>query len=229
MPLIQTVLFDLDGTLVDPAVGITHSIQQALSKLGQPVLPQADLLQYIGPPLRQSFATLLRTTDSTLVERAMTLYRERYATVGLLENDLYPGIPALLAQLHEQPLQLFLATAKPHVYARRILAHIGLESYFAGIYGSELDGRHENKGDLLAYLLATEQLDAAATVMVGDREHDIRAARQNGLRSIGVTYGYGSVEELQAAGADVLCERVAGVAAAINVINSTVPEFSSTS
>lgn len=216
MPAIQTILFDLDGTLVDPAIGITHSIQHALAKLGQPVFPQADLLKYIGPPLRQSFATMLHTGDLILVEQAMSLYRERYATVGLLENAVYPGIPALLAQLYERPVRLFLATAKPHVYARRILAHHGLEPYFAGVYGSELDGRHENKGDLLAYLLETEGLAAAATLMVGDREHDIQAARQNGLRSIGVTYGYGSVAELQTAGADVLCESVAGLAAAID-------------
>lgn len=216
--MIQTILFDLDGTLIDPAAGITSSIQHALAKLDQPVLPRSELLQYIGPPLRQSFATLLHTTDPAQVEQAMTLYRERYATGGLLECELYPGVPALLAQLQERPARLFLATAKPHEYARHILAHIGLAHFFAGVYGSELDGRRENKGDLLAYLLAQEGLNAAATVMVGDRAHDIQAAQRNGIRSVGVTYGYGSAAELQAAGADGLCDCVAGIAAALDCL-----------
>lgn len=218
MAVIQTILFDLDGTLIDPAVGITSSIQYALAKLDQPVLARSELLPYIGPPLRQSFATLLHTTDLAQVEQAMTLYRERYATIGLLEYELYPGIPTLLAELRERPTRLFLATAKPHEYARRILTHMGLMHLFAGVYGSELDGRRENKWDLLAYLLTQEGLDAAATVMIGDRAHDIQAAQRNGIRSVGVTYGYGSVAELQAAGADGLCNRVAGIAAALDCL-----------
>ncbi len=216
MTPIQAILFDLDGTLLDPATGITRSIQHALGRLEQPILTRAELLSCIGPPLRQSFATLLHTSDPARVELAMTLYRERYATVGLLENELYPGIPELLAQLNQRPARLFLATAKPHVYARRILAHLGLTHFFAGVYGSELDGRHENKWDLLAYLLAQEGLSAAATLMIGDRAHDIQAAQRNGIRSLGVTYGYGSVAELRAAGADGLVECVAGIAAAID-------------
>lgn len=218
MNTIHTILFDLDGTLVDPAEGITRSIQYALNRLNQPALSRRELLQYIGPPLRQTFATLLYTAEPDRIEHAMALYRERYATVGLLENELYPGTPALLAQLRQRPTQLFLATAKPHVYARRILEHMGLEPLFTGVYGSELDGRHENKWDLLAYLLVQERLNAAATVMIGDRAHDIQAARQNGIRSIGVTYGYGSVMELQAAGADMLCDQVAGIAAALDCL-----------
>ena len=205
MTTITTLLFDLDGTLVDPAEGITRSIQFALEQMGHPVPSRDDLLAYIGPPLRQSFATLIQTAEPTQVERAMTLYRQRYATIGLFENQVYEGIPALLASLRQKQYRLFLATAKPHLYARRILAHHGLEAYFAGVYGSELDGRHDDKGELLAYLLKEEGLTAAATLMVGDREHDIHAAKQNGLRSIGVTYGYGSVQELTQAGATWLC------------------------
>ena len=205
MTTITTLLFDLDGTLVDPAEGITRSIQFALEQMGHSVPSRDDLLAYIGPPLRHSFATLIQTTEPTQVERAMTLYRQRYATIGLFENQVYEGIPALLASLRQKQYRLFLATAKPHLYARRILAHHGLDGYFAGVYGSELDGRHDDKGELLAYLLKEEGLAAAATVMVGDREHDIHAARQNGLHTIGVTYGYGSAQELTQAGADWLC------------------------
>lgn len=219
--MIQAVLFDLDGTLIDPAEGITRSIQYALEKLGHTVLPQADLLQYIGPPLRKSFATLLQTDESAQVELGVATFRERFATVGLLENELYAGIPVLLQQLRDHSLKLFIATSKPHVYARRILAHLKLESLFDGVYGSELDGRHENKGELLAYLLAEEGLAAADCVMVGDREHDIWAARQNGMRSIGVTYGYGTRAELDAAAADWLCDSPATILQCL-----TPPSFS---
>jgi phosphoglycolate phosphatase len=202
---LTAILFDLDGTLVDPAEGITRSMQFALEQMDQPIPPRSALLPYIGPPLRRSFATLIQTDEPAQVERAMTLYRQRYATVGLFENQVYEGIPALLASLNQKQFRLFLATAKPHLYARRILAHHGLGHYFAGVYGSELDGHHDDKGELLAYLLKEEGLFAAATLMVGDREHDIRAARQNGLRAIGVTYGYGSAEELTQAGANGIC------------------------
>jgi phosphoglycolate phosphatase len=207
MTHIANVLFDLDGTLLDPADGITQSIQYALTKLEQPALARQDLLAYIGPPLRGTFASLLQTEDSAHVEQAMTLFRERFATIGLFEGQLYDGIVKMFDDLQRLPVRMFLATAKPRVYAERMLVHFELAHYFIGVYGSELDGRFDFKGDLLAHLLPTEGLAPAETVMVGDREHDIMAARQNGLWSIGVTYGYGSVDELRAAGADRLATK----------------------
>lgn len=203
---IKNVLFDLDGTLTDPREGITRCIQYALEKLGQPVPAQSALEAYIGPPLRSTFASILASADAALVETAVGFYRERFAAVGIFENELYAGVVPLLESLQAAPLRLFVATSKVGIFAERILAHFGLSSFFDGVYGSNLDGRFDNKVDLLRHLLETERLAAAETVMVGDREHDIIAARQNRVLSLGITYGYGTREELMAAKADALCD-----------------------
>ncbi|MEO8385240.1 MAG: HAD hydrolase-like protein [Betaproteobacteria bacterium] len=211
--MILNVLLDLDGTLTDPALGITNCIAHALFGLGVAVPPLQELHFAIGPSLRESFATMLATSDTPLVERAMTLYRERFAVTGLFENTLYDGVPEMLAALKAQDHRLILATAKPHVYARRILGHFDILTPFDAIYGSELDGTRQHKGDLLAYLIAREKIDPNTTVMVGDRHHDIDAAHANGCLAIGVTYGYGSAEEL--AHANLLCASPLGIVDAV--------------
>lgn len=201
----MNVLLDLDGTLTDPALGITSCIAYALTRLDIAAPPSHDLHFAIGPPLRGSFATLLGTSDAARIEQAMTLYRERFADIGLFENTVYDGVPEMLAALKSHNHRLLLATAKPHVYARRILAHYNIDQPFDGIHGSELDGTRQYKTDLLSYLLGREQIDPAErpTVMIGDRTHDIEAARANACGAIGVSWGYGSATEL--AGADALC------------------------
>ena len=201
---IQNVLLDLDGTLTDPQAGITRCIAHALEAMGRTPPPTQELLFAIGPPLRKSFATLLDTSDTAQIETAMALYRERFATIGLFENEVYDGVPEMLAKLHSAGYRLLLATAKPHDYAVRILEHFNLHLPFTGMYGAELDGTRQDKCDLLTYLLAREQLDANTCVMIGDRSHDIHAAQANGCASIGVKWGYGSGEEL--AGADRRCD-----------------------
>ena len=210
---IDTVLLDLDGTLTDPKRGITQCIAHALSQMGAKVPSTNDMLFAIGPPLRHSFATLLNTNDTATIERAMALYRERFATIGLFENEVYAGVPDMLATLRSVGLRLILATAKPHVYATRILAHFALDAPLAAVYGPELDGRLQNKSDLLAHLFAIEKLAPSHAVMVGDRAHDIDAAHANGCRAIGVTWGYGGRDELK--GANVLCHAPAELAACI--------------
>ena len=219
--MIRNVLLDLDGTLTSPAPGITNCIAYALTHLGIAAPPQADLHFAIGPPLRGSFSTLLETTDTALIERAMVLYRERFAETGLFENSVYEGVPEMLATLNARNYRLLLATAKPHVYARRILAHFGLLAAFDGVYGSELDGTRQHKDALLAYLIDCEAIDANDCVMVGDRHHDIDAARAIGCRAIGVTYGYGTVEEL--AGADKLCTSPAQVIDSVESLHGAKP------
>lgn len=196
-------MLDLDGTLTDPATGITNCIAYALTRLDVVAPPSHDLHFAIGPPLRVSFATLLKTNDTVVIEQAMVFYRERFADTGLFENIVYNGVPEMLTDLKARNYRLLLATAKPHVYARRILRHFNIATQFDGVYGSELDGTRQHKGDLLAYLLARENIDPSSAVMIGDRHHDIDAARASGCRTIGVTYGYGSAEEL--AHADRLC------------------------
>ena len=211
--MIVNVLLDLDGTLTDPALGITNCIAYALTGLGVAAPPSQELHFAIGPPLRGSFATLLATDDAQLIERAMVLYRERFADTGLFENTLYDGVPEVLAALKAQNHRLILATAKPHVYARRILDYFGILAPFDAIYGSELDGTRQHKGDLLAHLISRENIDPQTAVMVGDRHHDIDAAHANGCLAIGVTYGYGSAEEL--AQANLLCASPLGIADAV--------------
>jgi phosphoglycolate phosphatase len=201
----QAVLLDLDGTLTDPRPGIVGCIRYALQRLARPCPPDDALAACIGPPLRGTFGSLLGTTDTVLIERAMAFYRERVADVGLYENEVYPGIPAALDALGGVGGRLFVATSKPAVFADRIVRHFALAHHFGGVYGPELDGRLDDKRELVRHLLARERLDVGDTVMVGDREGDVVAARANGVRSIGVLWGYGSRAELLEAGADAVC------------------------
>jgi phosphoglycolate phosphatase len=198
------LLFDLDGTLTDPRAGIVASIRYALEKLDRPIPPDDVLASFIGPPLRGSFAGLLGTADPAQVEEAIRLYRERYVPVGLLENQVYDGIPELLEAAGRRA-RLLVATSKPAIYAEQIIRHFELDRYFARVYGAELGGHLENKADLLAHLLAAEGIPAGGALMIGDRAADVVAARANGLRSIGVLWGYGSERELRDAGADAIC------------------------
>ena len=204
-----TLLFDLDGTLTDPKVGITESIRYALDRMERPYPPDASLDWCIGPPLLETFATLLQTDDPAPPQEALRLFRERFSTIGLFENSPYPAIPALLRTLQDAGLRLFIATSKPAVYARRIVAHFDLAHYFQLVYGSELDGRLTHKNELIQHLLQQENLDSAQTLMIGDREHDILGAQANGVSAAGVTWGYGTQQELTAAGALTLLHQPA--------------------
>jgi len=194
----RSILFDLDGTLTDPKIGITRSVQYALGKLGIVVDDPGLLTGYIGPPLRASFKERhgLSEDEATL---AMRHYRERYERAGMLENTAYDGVLELLERLGGSGRKLFLATSKPRVYAERILRHFRMDRFFESIEGSEMDETRSDKGELIAWLLEKHRLPRESTVMIGDRMHDIVGAGSNGLRSIGVGYGYGSREELRAA------------------------------
>jgi phosphoglycolate phosphatase len=202
---ITHLIFDLDGTLTDPREGITRCYIHALRELGREAPPPTALERYIGPPTREVLSDLLGTLDKDEIERAVSIYRQRFSTLGLFENVPYPGIGEALRHFGQTGLECWVCTSKPGVYATRILVHFELSGYFRAIYGCELDGTRADKADLLAYLLARESISADQALMIGDRMHDVRAARSNGLRSIGVLYGFGDRAELQAAGADALC------------------------
>jgi len=201
----RVLLFDLDGTLTDSKLGIVRCFRHALERLGRPCPPDDVVASFIGPPLRTAFATLLQSTDPKSIETAMTLYRQRLADVGLYENQVYDGVPEMLERSTNAASALYVVTSKLTVFAQRGLKHFGLDHRFAGIYGSELDGRFEQKTDLVSHVLASERISAELAVMVGDRAVDILAARANGVRSIGVLWGYGSEGELVDAGVDELC------------------------
>ena len=212
----RTVFFDLDGTLTDPKPGIVRSIQHALARLGRPVPDEDELLWCIGPPLRASFVRLLGgETDADL---AVQHYRDRFSDVGLYENELYPGISALLNGLREAGWTLHVATSKPHVYARRIVEHFELGTYFGEVFGSELSGERADKTDLLAHALLESGATLADSVMIGDRSHDMIGAENNGLTGIGVLYGYGSREELVRAGARTIVARVDELRAVLDAL-----------
>jgi len=201
----RVLLFDLDGTLTDPRPGIVGCIRFALDRLRVSCPSDEVLAGYIGPPLRGTFATLLDTSDAERIEEALRLYRQRFADKGLYENKIYAGVPAMLDSVGHVARAAYVATSKPAVYAERIVSHFKLGHHFRKVYGAELDGRRDDKAELLAYLLATEGVEPSASVMVGDRSADIIAAKANEVRSIGVLWGYGSEEELTDAGADMLC------------------------
>lgn len=201
-PAVRTVFLDLDGTLTDPKPGITRSIRHALTGLGVDA-PEEDALTWcIGPPLAQVFEVLL--DDAARVPRAIDLFRERFGAVGLYENRVYDGVPEMLERLADAGFRLALATSKPHVYARRIVEHFGLDRWVGPVFGAELDGTRSDKAALLAHALEQTGCAPGRAVMLGDREHDVRGALANDLPCVGAAWGYGGAEELRAAGAVAL-------------------------
>lgn len=194
----KVILFDLDGTLTDPGVGITNSVMYALEKYGITVSDKSELYKFIGPPLMQSFEKYYGF-DQNKAERAVALYREYFQDRGIFENEIYDGIQQLLDALKVQGKVIGLATSKPEIYAKQILEHFGLDGYFDFISGSMLNGERTDKGEVIAWaiqLLGEKQrYTLEEIVMIGDREHDVIGARKNGLASIGVLFGYGSREE----------------------------------
>ena len=198
--MIKNILIDLDGTLTDPKVGITTSARYGLAKVGHPITDSENIDWIIGPPLKASLAKILNVdVDDDLAEQALLGYRERFSVTGLFENHLFDDVPTTLQELKKQGYKLFLATAKPEIYARQILQYFELLQYFDYPYGSELTGERTNKGDLIGYILQQEKLDPMECLMVGDREHDIFGARRFGIETIAVEYGYGSQQELDEA------------------------------
>jgi phosphoglycolate phosphatase len=199
----RSLFFDLDGTLTDPKVGITRCIRHALEGLGVGAPSDTELERWIGPPLAESFRELLGPSPPDLVERAMTLYRERFGTLGMFENVPYPGISDGLRELAGSR-RLYVVTSKPTLYARRIVEHFDLSRYFVAVYGSEMSGERTHKGELIAYVLHAEGIAPNDAIMIGDRSHDILGARQNEVTAVGVLWGYGSREELVEAGASAV-------------------------
>jgi phosphoglycolate phosphatase len=201
----NNILFDLDGTLTDSVHGIMNCFRYTLENLNLSVPTETELFSFVGPPLHRTFATLLQTSDTTLVEKAVTVYRRRFDEVGWCENEVYADVPQMLESLKVDGYNLFVATSKDEDAALKILNYFQLNTYFVEIAGSDPDGRLADKTLLISELLERHELIAEETVMVGDRMHDILAAKQNAMLALGITYGYGSLTELREAGADFIC------------------------
>jgi phosphoglycolate phosphatase len=200
-----SVFFDLDGTLVDPGDGIANTIQFVLNSLDVNYRFDSSARWYIGPPLSQIFAKLLSApAQNVLIQRAVSLYIERFASHGALESVVYPGIIRLLAELYSGT-RLFLVTSKDTAVAEQMLCSHSLRDYFDGVIGTESDSRFAAKADAVRFMLQKFDLKPGATAIVGDRMHDIIAGRANAIYTVGVTYGFGTEQELIEAGADKIC------------------------
>ena len=202
------ILFDLDGTLTDSSRGITRCINHALSELGYPAATDDRLRGMIGSPLSQIFADVLDCDDVVVLDRAVGAYRTRFNAVGMFENTLYPGIAEALTDLHRSGHTLQIVTAKPAVAACRIVEHFGIATLFRAVHGPDLSARDCDKALLIRAALDAAGAPAHATVMVGDRAVDMLAARQEQVRGVGATWGYGPRDELTAAGAAFLADTV---------------------
>lgn len=197
----KTILFDLDGTLTDSGEGIINCAWLALKHFGLPLPDRETMRVFVGPPLRDSF--LRFGVPEAEVETAIEIYRSRYVPTGMFENTPYSGIRAMLAALKEKGHRLLVATAKPEAMAVAILEKFELASYFEHIYGASMDSSRDSKDKVIAYVL--EQIGTSDdTVMVGDTAYDVLGAAANGIPTIGVSYGYGKVEDMEAAGAKAI-------------------------
>ena len=203
----QYILFDLDGTLTNSELGITKSVQHALEKFGIVVEDRTVLRPFIGPPLGESFQVYYGMTKEES-ERAIEYYRERFSVKGLYENEVYPGVEKVLQTLKECGKKLIVATSKPEKFTMLILEHFDLLKYFDFVAGATLDGSRGEKADVIRYALEISGIeDKSDVIMIGDRKYDILGAKENGLASMGVLYGFGDREELTEAGADYIVER----------------------
>ncbi len=196
----SNLLFDLDGTIIDPKEGITNSVKFALTYFGIEIPRTEELYKFIGPPLRESFSKYYKLNEAE-TEIAVKKYREFFRETGMYQNELYPGIKEMLANLYSENKSLILATSKAEIFAKKIIENLGLGEYFNYICGSTLDGSRAKKGEIIRYILDETGIQVNKTVMIGDKSHDVIGAKSNKVASIGVLYGYGDYEELQHAGA----------------------------
>jgi phosphoglycolate phosphatase len=202
----KSVLLDLDGTLTDSRDGIVQCLEYALSRSGCAVPSPEILSARIGVPLRDIFRDLMRDPGPDAVEAAVVLYRERFASVGLNENRVYPGVVELLEGILKRNWLARVVTSKAEAASRQVVEHFALDRFFAGVHGCHMDGTRADKGELIRYVLETESIRPADAVMVGDRANDVLGALANGVPAIGVTYGYGTRGELLGSGATWVCD-----------------------
>jgi phosphoglycolate phosphatase len=199
-----TVLLDLDGTLSDSRPGIVACFRYMLTQLGHDPTKAGDLTWAVGPPIAVSITQLLAQYDDARVDQGLAVYRAQYSAVAIYDCTVYPGVLDMLGALRDAGHIMCIATSKRRDFAERVVDHLGLRSYLHAVYGAEPGGGLDNKDDLLAYVLRHEGFSPTDTVMVGDRMHDIHAARANRVRSIGAAWGYGGRAELETAGADAI-------------------------
>ncbi len=204
----EHLLFDLDGTLTDPKEGITKSVQYALNAFGIQVEDREQLCCFIGPPLKDSFMEYYGFTEEEAIKGVIS-YREYFKEKGMLDNKVYEGVQSVLESLVKKGKKLYVASSKPEIFVKKILEHFKLDSYFTFIGGADLEGTRDKKADVIRYVLKECNLtDLSKIVMIGDRKHDVLGAKEVGIDSVGVLYGFGSRQELEDAGADLIAETI---------------------
>lgn len=206
------VLLDLDGTLSDSKPGIAASFRYTVGQMGHDPEAAGDLTWAVGPPIAVSMRRLLEQYGETRVDEAVAIYRARYSDVGIYDCTVYPGVLGMLDALRDAGTTMYIATSKRRDFAERVIDHLALRPYVKGVYGALPGGGLDEKYDLLAHILATEDLRASDATMVGDRLHDMHAAQRNDIRGIGVLWGYGGREELMRAGAAAIAAHPSEVA-----------------
>lgn len=211
------LFFDLDGTLTNPAQGITNSFIHAFKSLGIEVPSYETLLTFIGPPLPVTFGKMMGLPESQ-VDEAIKKYREYFSTRGIFENEFFADIPPALEKLKAAGKKLVVATSKPEEYSVKIVNHFGLDKYFDYVCGSCMDETRGSKTEIISYALDRCGIDGSSdnnnksrVLMIGDRFHDIEGAKNNQIKSCGVLYGFGSEDELKKAGADFIIPKIDGL------------------
>ena len=202
----KTVLFDLDGTLTDSREGILKSIQYALSCYGIEEGIE-NLGMFLGPPAHLAFQEFYGFSEEKAFE-ITNVFRKRYSEKGIYENHIYDGIKELLEKFHSDGIKLCVATSKPQIYTDKILENFDIRKYFDIVVGSDLDGKLCNKSDIIAKVIELGGYDKSECFMVGDRKYDIIGAKENGIKSVAVLYGYGNMEEFISSSADFIVEKV---------------------
>lgn len=213
----MNLLFDLDGTLTDPRIGIVRCMRHALITMGVEPPPAAVLERYIGPSLFKSFVELLGTDDRREIDRAVAHYRERFTDTGIYENRTHAGIRTILEHFQQAEHSMLVVTTKPTVFARRIVEHFSIADRFRDVIGANLDGSRSDKADLISYALEIHGMRAADTLMIGDRRDDVLGAVTTHVYPVGVLWGFGTRSELVEAGARQLCERPEELPAAVGI------------
>lgn len=196
MKEIKNILFDLDGTIIEPAEGIINSVIYALNKLGVKEANKEELKNFIGSPLIDSFANGYKLT-ATKANQAVSYYREFFSEKGIYQNTVYENITYLLDQLNNKGFCLFVATSKPTVYAKKIISHYKLDNYFKEVVGSNLDNTRKDKTEIIEYVIRKFDLKRNETLMIGDTKYDIIGGKNNLIKTIGVLYGHGNIQELK--------------------------------
>lgn len=210
----QYILFDLDGTITESGPGIMNSVSYAAEKMGRKSIDNEILKKFMGPPLMESMQKYLGMSESEAA-KAVAYYREYYAPKGIFETSVYDGLTDTLKKLKEHGKILAMATSKPEKFAKQIAEKFAFAEYFTGIYGASMNETRTKKADVIHYALDSLHIkkeEYHKVLMVGDRHHDIIGAKENGLKSMGVLYGYGDRTELEAAGADYIAETATEIA-----------------